>query len=206
MRSQAEMFLISEINPAIKVVVAAVLGILLSTQALAQGPPLAPSVFTDFTVAFRYTPPPNLYDLTEGGKQSIRERAKALGKTSTLNLLLCLASGPDDTASDWRAIAIQTYPREKMGRLSDHEASHSFSRTVAGTGSETGQPADVHVGDFDVVVSNFELHEGQLTKHARVYTTVRKGQLLSFAFSANSLDSLNRIVDSISSVRFVKPN
>jgi hypothetical protein len=183
------------------------LGILLTAQSFSQGPPLAPSVFRDSTLDFRYTPPSNLYDLTEAGKQSIHERAKAMGKTSTLNLLLSLASGPDDKVSDWHSIAIQSYPREKMaGGLTDREASRFFSRTVAGVGSETGQPADVHIGDFDFVVSTFELHEGQLTKHARVYTTVRKGALLSFAFSANSLDALNRIVDSIKSVQPAKPN
>lgn len=188
-------------------VVVAAVAILLAAQSPAQGPPLAPPVFTDSTLAFRYTPPPNLYDVTEGGKQSIREPARAMGKTDTLNLLLSLVSGPDDTSSDWRSIAIQTYPREKMARgLTDREASQFFSRTVAGVGSETGHPADVHIGDFDFVFSTFELHEGQLTKHARVYTTVRKGQLLSFAFSANSLDAMNKIVDSIKSVQPVKPN
>ena len=37
-----------------------------------------------------------------------------------------------------------------------------------------------------------------MTKQACVYTTVRNGKMLSFAFSANSADMLKRIVASMS--------
>lgn len=175
--------------------------IILVAQSFGQGPPPAPSVFTDSALGFRYTPPPNLRDLTEAGKQSIQQRAAAMGKTNTLTLLLSLASGPDDTAADWHSIAIESYPREKVGVVSDTDASRFFSRTVAAVQTETGQPEEMKIGDFHFVVSTFERHEGQLTKHARVYTVVRRGQMLSFAFSANSSDVLNRIVDSMTTLQ-----
>jgi hypothetical protein len=174
-----------------------ILGIL-AAQGFSQGPAsTSAAVFTDSQLGFRYTPPPNLRDLTEAGKQSIKQRAAAMGKTNTLTLLLSLLSGPDDTAVDWHSIGIESYPREKMRSVSDLDASRTFSQTVSGAGTETGQPTNVQIGGSNFVVSTFELREGQLTKHARVYTTVRNGQMLAFAFSANSADVLNGIVDSM---------
>jgi hypothetical protein len=166
-----------------------------------QGPPLAPTEFKDSPRGFVYTPPPNLRDLTSFGRQSIQESAAARGVANTLTLLLSLVSGPDDTAADWRTIAIQTYPREKLRTLADREAILKFSRGVARNGKEVGEPSDVTIGDFHFVVSSFELQEGQLTKHARVYSTIRNGLMLSFAFSANSLDVLDSIVTSMKTLR-----
>jgi len=136
-------------------------------------------------------------DFTEVDNQSIQQRAKAMGKTNTLTLLLSLRSGSDDTAPEWHSIGIQTYPREKMGIVSDRDACQTLSRSVARGGTETGQPLDVQIGAIHFVVSTFEVREGQLTKHACVYTTVRNGKMLSFAFSANSSEVLNKIADSM---------
>jgi hypothetical protein len=171
--------------------------IILVTQGFGQGSPPAPSVFTDSTLSFRYTPPANLRDKTEVDRQSIQRRAAAVGTANTLTLLLSLRSGPEDTAADWHSIAIESYPREKLGKVSDRDASRTFSRWVSRIGTETGQPADAQIGDSHFVLSNFELQEGQLAKHARIYTTVRNGRMLAFAFSANSADVLNRIADSM---------
>jgi hypothetical protein len=136
-------------------------------------------------------------DFTEVDKESIQQRAKAMGKTNMLNLLLSLRSGSDDTAPEWHSIGIETYPREKLAIVTDRDACEAFSRSVARGGTETVRPLDVQIGDFHLVVSTFELRERQLIKHARVYTTVRNGQLLSFAFSANSSDVLNKMADSM---------
>ena len=178
----------------------AFLGLFLSTSfapVFAQGRPNAPPEFTDSNLGFRYTPPPKMRDLTAIDRQTIRERAAARGTTNTLTLLLSLRSGPDDAAADWHTIGIQTYPREKFGTLSDRDASVKFSHSVAGNAKEVGQPSDITIGDFHFVVSSFELREGQLTKRARIYTTVRKGMMLSLSFSANSSDTLDGIVSSM---------
>jgi hypothetical protein len=98
-----------------------------------------------------------------------------------------------NSGTDWRSVRIESYPREKFGSVNDRDACRAFSRWVSGAGTETGQPTDVQVGGSNFVVSTFELREGQLTKLA----TVRNGQMLSFAFSANSTDVLNAIVDSM---------
>jgi hypothetical protein len=170
--------------------------IILAMQEVAQTPPAAP-LFRDSKLVFRFSPPANMRDLTAVDRQSIQQRAAALGTSNTLTLLLSLRSGPDDTAADWHSVGIETYPREKLGTVSDRDASRTFSRRVAGAGTEIGQAADLDVGGCRFAVSIFELREGQLTKHARVYTTVRNGRMLSFAFSANSPDVLARIVESM---------
>lgn len=74
--------------------------IILVAQTFAQGPPPAPVVFTDSILGFRFTPPPNLRDLTKPDKRSIQERVAEMNKGNTINLLLSLRSGPDDTAPE----------------------------------------------------------------------------------------------------------
>src|SRR6266404_4222800 len=169
----------------------------IAVQGCVQGHQIVPSTFTESALNFSYTPPLNMRDFTEFDNQSIQQRAKAMGKTNTLTLLLSLRSGSDDTAPEWHSIGIQTYPREKMGIVSDRDACQTLSRSVARGGTETGQPLDVQIGAIHFVVSTFEVREGQLTKHACVYTTVRNGKMLSFAFSANSSEVLNKIADSM---------
>ena len=167
------------------------------TTACAQEPPLAPPEFTDSNLGFRYIPPPKMRDWTAIDRETIRARAAARGTTNTFTLLFSLRSGLDDTAADWRSVGIQTYPRERYRTLSDRDASVKFSRSVAGNTKEVDQPSDVTIGDFHFVVSTFELQDGQLTKRARIYTTIRKGLLLSLAFSANSSNTLDAIVSSM---------
>lgn len=163
----------------------------------AQGPSLAPSIFTDSGLDFSYSPPPNMQDDTEATRQSIQQRAAEIHTTDVLTVLLSLSSGPDGTAPNWYRIGIQTYPRERLGNVSDRNACQTFSRWVAGIGQQIGQSADAQISGAHFVVSAFELHEGQLTKVARVYTTVRNRRMLSFAFSANSSDVLNKIAESM---------
>lgn len=172
----------------------------LSVQGCALVSPVVPRTFTDSALNVSYAPPSNMRDYTEVDRQSIQQTAKAMGKTNMLTLLLSLRSGSDDTAPQWHSIGIETYPRERIGGVSDRDACQMLSRSVALGGTETGQPSDVQIGSFHFVASTFELREGQLTKHARVYTTVRNGQLLSFAFSANSIDVLNKMAESMKTI------
>jgi hypothetical protein len=171
----------------------------------AQVPRVAPSVFTDSELDFRYSPPPNARNDTEATRQSIQQRATEIHTTNIRTVLLSLYSGLDDTAPNWYRIGIQTYPRERLGSVSERNACQTFSRWVSGIGQETGQPADIEIGGTRFVLSTFELHEGQLTKQARVYTTVRNGRMLSFSFSANSSDVLNRITESMKTFQPDKP-
>jgi|SRR5208337_594391 len=170
--------------------------IILATQGVAQNPRPA-RLFSDSKLVFRFSPPAHMRDLTEVAKQAIQQRAAALGTSNTFTVLLSLSSGPDDTAADWHSMGIETYPREKLGSLSDRDASRTFSHLVAGAATEIDQAADLHVGGCQFVVSMFELHGDRLTKYARVYTTVRNARMLSFYFSANSPDVLARTAESM---------
>jgi hypothetical protein len=171
--------------------------IFLATGALlaGQGPP--PTQFNDAGLGFRYTPPADMRDFTSVDRQSVQQKAAARGTTNTLTILLSLRSKSDDTAADWHSVGIETYPRQKVGAVSDRDASQTFSRWVAGNGKAVGVPSDVTIGQFHFLISTFELQEGQLVKHARIYTTVCDGRMLSLAFSANSSDVLNSIVASM---------
>lgn len=162
---------------------------------LAQGPP--PTEFIDAALGFRYTPPANMRDFTSVDRRSAQQKAAARDTTNALTVLLSLRSASDDTAADWHSVGIETYPRQKLGPVSDSDASQTFSRWVAGNGKAIGVPSDVTIGHFHFVVSIFELREGQLVKHARIYTTVCDDRMLSLAFSANSSDVLNSIVVSM---------
>jgi len=170
--------------------------IILVPQVVAQNPRPA-RLFRDSTLVFRFSPPAHMRDLTDVAKQSVQQRAAALGTSNVLTVLLSLSSGPDDTAADWHSVGIETYSREKLDSLSDRDASRTFSRLVAGGGTEIDQAADLDVGGCQFVVSTFELHEGRLTKYARVYTAVRNARMLSFYFSANSPDVLARTAESM---------
>ncbi|MGC2198101.1 MAG: hypothetical protein WA628_25750 [Terriglobales bacterium] len=175
-----------------------VFALVLVTRLCAQNSsPAAVQPFTDSSLGFQYTPPSGMHDTTSDDQQTIRERAAELHSSNTMTLLLSQRAGSSDTAGDWRAISIETYPRQKMNAASDHDASVVFARWVARLGTETGEPSDQRVGDFRFVISTFELTEGPLTKRARVYTTVRQDRMLAIAFTANSPDVLKRIAESM---------
>jgi hypothetical protein len=47
------------------------------------------------------------------------------------------------------------------------------------------------------------MQDGPIRKGAVVWTTTRKGQLLSFFFAANSPDQLKSLADSMESIQFI---
>jgi hypothetical protein len=46
------------------------------------------------------------------------------------------------------------------------------------------------------------MQDGPIKKGAVVWTTIRKGQLLSFLFAANSPDQLKSLAESMKSIQF----
>ena len=167
-------------------------------------PPPAPSVFSDSVLGFQYTPPSNLRNLTKPENQLIRQMTEETNMIEgNVHCLLSLSSGADATAAAWHGIEIRSYPSAKVGKgLSHHDAASDFSNWVSGTGVMS-KPADIQIDGSPFFVSDFELKEGQVTKHVRVYATVLKGQALAFVFSANSARALNRIVGSIKTFKHI---
>jgi hypothetical protein len=179
--------------------------VIIGSQAYAQAPTTGvPFAYPE--LGFRYTPPGTLTDYTAADNRSVQERAAALHTTKVLQVRLSLQSSSEDTYQGWHKIGIETYPRENLTGLSDQATIRKVSRWVAGVGAnEVEEPKDARIGDFHFTISSFELREGQRVKHASVYTTVLKGQVVAFAFSANSPEVLSRIEKSISSIEPVAP-
>jgi len=164
---------------------------------------LKDGVFSDAELGFRYTLPKGLSDETSYAQEALRKHAAALGTSNTLDVLLRMTSGPDDTDPDWHAVSIETYSRSKIAARDDEAVKARMNVWVAGAGvSAVGGPEHASMAGTNFVVSTFEKSEPPLHKHARVYTTIRNGKLLSIAFTANSADKIDPIADSLQMLEF----
>ncbi|MGO9402090.1 MAG: glycoside hydrolase domain-containing protein [Terriglobales bacterium] len=165
---------------------------------------LTAGVFFDAELGFRYTLPKGLIDETSYSRDELRKRAAALGTSNnTLEILLRMTSGPPDTAPEWRAISIQTYSHSKFAGLDDRAVEAKMNGWMAGDGvTAIGDPKRVSVAGESFVVTNFEKSGPSHVKYARIYSTIRNGKLLGFAFTANSVDRLQPLADSLETLEF----
>jgi Rv2525c-like, glycoside hydrolase-like domain len=165
---------------------------------------LTDGVFFDAKLRFRYTPPKGLIDETSYSRDELRKRAAALGTSNnTLEILLRMTSGPPDTAPEWHAISIQTYSHSKFAGLDDRAVEAKMNGWMAGAGvTAIGDPKRVSIAGESFVVTNFEKSEPSHVKYARIYSTMRNGKLLGFAFTANSVDRLQPLADSLETLEF----
>lgn len=158
--------------------------------------------YSNETLGFRYTPPNGMQDETESERASIQARAKALHSNKIMDLLLTMISGSDDTAQSWGSLGIETYPRDAFPDLDAVSAEAKMSAWVAGIKSSPGTPRSVILSGQSFSVSVFGMQDGAIKKGAVVWTTIRKGKLLSFAFSANSPERLKTLAESMKSLQF----
>jgi hypothetical protein len=158
--------------------------------------------YSNATLGFRYRPPSEMRDKTRRFRAEIRERAEASHKKDTLEALLAMSSGPDDEATDWHSVTIETYPRKAIADLDDATAEAKMSAWVAHSKDASALPRSVILSGQRFAVFLFGLQEGTTKKGAVVWTTVRKDKLLSFAFVANSPEQLKRLTESMKSVQF----
>jgi hypothetical protein len=159
-------------------------------------------VYTNSTVGFRYVAPAGMTNTTASARSQVEQRAAALHRAKTFAVLLAMTSGPDDTASDWHSVGIQSYPREAFPGADDFHAESLMNASVARGGLSVGTNQSVVFSNQKFVATQFEMHEGTLTKHATVFTTVRGGQLLSFAFASNSAEEVAKMVTTMKSLSF----
>jgi hypothetical protein len=164
---------------------------------------LKDGVFSNADLSFRYTPPKDFIDETSDARELVRTRAAALHTNNTFNVLLQMTSGPDDTALDWRSVSIETYPRSKFDGLNNAAAETKINLWAAGSrASAIGDPKPVTIAGASFMVSNFEQSEPPLTKHGRVFSTIRSGQLLVIALTANSDEGLRSLEPSVQTLQF----
>jgi hypothetical protein len=180
-------------------------------------------VYVDSTLNFKYTPPRNIYNMTDletkesaNGLTSLQRREPeqaSTKETSQIKLHLSLTSPPQDTDSGWYSIRIESYPRNEVDENNDFTACQTFARLLVG-GKQIGKSSRVSFGTLHFVATRFEYGPtlvpnskvGLGTKHIRVYTTIRDGQMLAFTFSANSSEVLDLITESMKTVSTVHKN
>jgi len=135
-------------------------------------------------------------------------------ETNKFNVVLSLRSSFDDDDSGWSSIRIESYPREKISEHDDSAACQAFAKLVVGPVARLGKSSEGSFGPFNFVVSESETHLtqdlrskfGSDVKYFRVYTTIRAGQMIAFTFSANSLEVLDKITDSMKTLSAVQKN
>jgi hypothetical protein len=174
----------------------------LSMSQSTQHPSSAGADYSNATLRFRYMPPAEMRDKTERFRSEIQQRAEAAYSKETLDALLAMSSGPDDLATDWHSLTIQTYPRKAVADLDDASAEAKMSAWVANSKDATALPRSVVLSGQRFAVSLFGVQEGTTTKGAVVWTTIRKDKLLSFAFVANSPEQLKKLTETMKSVQF----
>jgi len=157
--------------------------------------------YSNVSLGFRYTPPSGMRDKTERFRSEISERAKASGAADTLTALLAMSSGPDDKDQSWRSLTIETYPRKAVVEPDDAKAEAKMSAWVADSKDESAFKS-VDISNQRFSVSVFGMQQGRVRKAAVVWTTTRKGKLLSFAFVANSPGQLKKLTESMKSLEF----
>ena len=99
--------------------------------------------YSNATLGFRYIPPSEMRDKTERFRAEIQERAEASHTKETLDALLAMSSGPDDAATDWHSLTIETYPRKAVADLDDASAEAKMSAWVAHSKDASALPRSV---------------------------------------------------------------
>lgn len=181
------------------------LPLVLLASALAQsesGALLPRRIYYSSKLGLRYKPTDGMLDETEGRRADIRTRAAERHTSEILDLLLAMSSGPSPSASDWHSLTIETYPRERFSDVDDTAAEAKMSAWVAGISGSPGAPRFVVLSGQKFAVYVFAAQEGTVRKGAVVWTTIRKGKLLSFAFVANSPQQLKALAESMKTVQF----
>jgi hypothetical protein len=158
--------------------------------------------YSNATLGFRYMPPGEMRDKTKRFRMEIQQRAEASHSNDTLDALLAMSSGTDDKTTDWHSLTIETYPRKAVADLDDASAEAKMSAWVANSNDASALARSVVLSGQRFAVSLFGVQEGTTKRGAVVWTTIRKGKLLSFAFVANSPAQLKKLTESMKSVQF----
>jgi hypothetical protein len=156
-------------------------------------------VFSSVDLGFRFTPPPGLRDLTAALKE--RERRRTPDGRTHFAMLLWMASGPDDTAEDWVALGVETYPRGRDKDRGD-DLTASFTTNVSALPGSTTERLVIKLSGKDFAVSRVERKEPLLTKYGVVYTTVRKEQFVTFLFGGNDRNRVEKLAGSMKTLEF----
>jgi hypothetical protein len=87
--------------------------------------------------------------------------------------------------------------------LTDAAAEAKMNVSLAGPRSiAVGQPQSTVLSGLGFTISQFEQKEPPLIKHAKIFTTICKSQLVSFALVSNSEEQLSALEESLKTLDF----
>ncbi len=153
-------------------------------------------------LGIRYTPPEGMVDKTTPASEQAREHANSY-KARAAELLLDTASPESDQAPEWHQIWIFHFPRAQLPGMSDWLAEAKMNNSLAGPHAVgVGQPDSANLAGHSFLVSEFEQQEAPLTKHAKIYTTICKTQLVSIVFVSNSAEQIRALENSLKTLSF----
>ncbi len=164
-------------------------------------PPAQGEVLSIPDLGFRYTTPPGMIDDTTPASKEARNHAAAHTGRNT-ELLLDLSSG-EDTAPDWRHVWIFTFPRAQFSALTDSAAEAKINGALAGSHSTAvGEPKPAVLAGRNFTISEYEQREPPLVKHAKIFTTINKGQLISLILVSNSAEQMVALEETLKTLDF----
>jgi hypothetical protein len=114
-----------------------------------------------------------------------------------------MASGPDDTAADWVALGIETYPRGRDKDPGDDVTASFFTNNAALPG-EAKERLALKLSGQDFAVTRVEKKEPPLTKYGIVYTTVLKEKFVTFMFGGNDRIRVEKTAESMNTFKIVR--
>jgi hypothetical protein len=148
-------------------------------------------VYHSAEFGFSFKPPTGLTDVT-------KRAASGNDDPNAVKLLLFELSGPNGQDLNWRGLAVQSYPRDKVATKDDAEAEAKLSRTIIGKDAiATAAPQVMAIEGRNYVLTQFERSRGMLTEHSKVYATIIHGELVAFAFTANTATNLDGMAESL---------
>jgi len=154
-------------------------------------------VYRNVELGFSFTPPGGMHDKTATANPADEKK-----DPNTIELLLFELSGPDDAALDWRALAVQSYPRDQVPTKDDVEAEAKLSRTIIGkSATPMGAPAKLTINDIGYVLSRFQGAHGAVTEYSYVYATIIRGQMVAFAFTSNSTAQAEEMAEALKTLK-----
>lgn len=152
---------------------------------------------------FRYRPNLEMHDKTGSSAAALEDQARHLHIENRAELLLSMSSDTDDRAASWHSVTIVAYPRSAYSNVDDASAEARMSSWVGGgSDSDTALGRKVIISGQTFSVSMFVVEVNGLRKGSVVWTTIRRGKLLSFAFAANSPEQLQKLTESMKTVQF----
>ena len=153
-------------------------------------------------LGFRYLPPTGLKDKTTPEARQLRDHASTYSAKAA-EVILDLSSGADDSSPEWHQVWMFLFPRSLLPNLNDAAAEAKMNAAVAGPNSiPVGQPQPLTINGHGFLLSEFERKEPPLLKHARIYTTICKTQLVSFVFVSSSAEALKAMEESLKTLDF----